>query len=71
MSTKVTEGTSEGIPLEAVIDDHISEEFIQGRFGIAVDDLALIPEHFARVDAIRAHLRSHVERGAAQAGSHG
>lgn len=71
MSTKVTEGTSEGISLEAVIDDHISEESIQGRFGIVVDDLDLILEHFARVDAIGAHLRSHVECGAAQAGSHG
>lgn len=57
--------------MEAVIDDHVSKEFIQERFGIVVDDLDLVPEHFARMDASCASLRSRVERSAAQAGSHG
>jgi acyl carrier protein len=32
--------------------------FIEERFGIAVDDVDLVPEHFASVDAICAYLRS-------------
>ena len=34
--------------------------FIQQQFGIAVDDLDLVPEHFASVDTICAYLRSGV-----------
>jgi acyl carrier protein len=32
--------------------------FVQERFGIVVDDVDLVPEHFASVDAICAYLRS-------------
>jgi acyl carrier protein len=32
--------------------------FVQERFGIVVDDMDLVPEHFASVDAICAYLRS-------------
>ncbi|HYZ56057.1 MAG TPA: phosphopantetheine-binding protein [Streptosporangiaceae bacterium] len=32
--------------------------FLQERFGIVVDDVDLVPEHFASVDAICAYLRS-------------
>lgn len=32
--------------------------FIQDRFGIVMDDLDVVPEHFASVDAICAYLRS-------------
>lgn len=53
MSAKVLQGISEGISLEAVINDHISKGSV------------------ACVDAICAYLRSHVERSAARAGSHG
>jgi acyl carrier protein len=42
--------------------------FIQEQFGIAVDDLDLVPEHFASVDSICAYLRSEA-RG--KAGGHG
>jgi acyl carrier protein len=45
--------------------------FIQERFGITVDDVDLVPEHFDSVDAICAYLRSRAEEGAGQAGSRG
>jgi acyl carrier protein len=45
--------------------------FVQERFGIAVDDVDLVPEHFASVDTICAYLRSRVGGTAAQAGGHG
>ncbi len=32
--------------------------FVQERFGIVVDDVDLVPEHFASVDTICAYLRS-------------
>jgi acyl carrier protein len=41
--------------------------FVQEQFGIVVDDLDLVPEHFASVDAICAYLRSR----AGQAGARG
>jgi acyl carrier protein len=43
--------------------------FIQEQFGITVDDVDLVPEHFDSVDAICAYLRS--REGAGQAGSRG
>jgi acyl carrier protein len=45
--------------------------FVQERFGITVDDVDLVPEHFASVDAICAYLRSRAGARAAQAGGHG
>jgi acyl carrier protein len=45
--------------------------FVQERFGIVVDDVDLVPEHFDSVDAISAYLRSRNEKSAAQAGGHG
>ena len=45
--------------------------FIQQQFGVAVDDLDLVPEHFGSVDAICAYLRSRAEGKAGQAGGHG
>ena len=45
--------------------------FVQERFGILVDDVDLVPEHFASVDAICAYLRSRTGEGAALAGGHG
>jgi acyl carrier protein len=42
--------------------------FVQERFGIAVDDVDLVPEHFDSVDAICAYLRSRAGQGAGQAG---
>jgi acyl carrier protein len=45
--------------------------FIQERFGIVVDDLDLLPEHFASVDTICTYLRSQIGEGAGQAGSRG
>ncbi len=45
--------------------------FVQERFGIVVDDVDLVPEHFASVDAICAFLRSRAEESAGQAGGHG
>lgn len=33
--------------------------FIQDQFGIVMDDLDVVPEHFASVDAICAYLRAH------------
>jgi acyl carrier protein len=45
--------------------------FVQERFGIVVDDVDFVPEHFASVDAICAYLRSRASGTAAQAGGHG
>lgn len=45
--------------------------FVQQRFGIVVDDVDLIPENFASVDAICAYLRSKAGETAAHAGGHG
>lgn len=45
--------------------------FVQQRFGIVVDDVDLIPENFASVDAICAYLRSRAGETAAHAGGHG
>jgi acyl carrier protein len=45
--------------------------FVQERFGVVVDEVDLVPEHFASVDAICAYLRSRAEGRAAQAGGHG
>ena len=45
--------------------------FIQERFGIAVDDVDLVPEHFDSVDAISAYLRSQAGKTASQPGGHG
>jgi acyl carrier protein len=42
--------------------------FVQERFGITVDDLDLVPEHFASVDAICAYLRTRAGGKADQAG---
>ena len=40
--------------------------FVQDRFGIVVDDMDLVPEHFASVDAICAYLRSRTRETVAQ-----
>jgi acyl carrier protein len=45
--------------------------FIQEQFGIAVDDLDLVPAHFASVDTICAYLRSGAGGKAGQAGGLG
>ena len=45
--------------------------FVQEQFGIVVDDLDLVPEHFASVDAIAAYLRSVSEGKADQATGRG
>jgi acyl carrier protein len=45
--------------------------FVQERFGIVVDDVDLVPENFASVDAICAYLRSRAVETAAHAGGHG
>ena len=45
--------------------------FIQEQFGIVVDDLDLVPEHFASVDAICAYLRSGAGGKAGRASGHG
>jgi acyl carrier protein len=45
--------------------------FIQQRFGITVDDVDLIPEHFDSVQAICAYLRSRDGGRAGQAVGHG
>lgn len=41
--------------------------FIQDQFGITMDDLDVVPEHFASVDAICAYLRSRPDYDAADA----
>ena len=45
--------------------------FVQERFGIVVDDVDLVPEHFASVDTICAYLRSRTGESAGQAADHG
>jgi len=45
--------------------------FVQERFGIMVDDIDLVPEHFDSVDSICAYLRTRAAETAGQAGSHG
>jgi acyl carrier protein len=45
--------------------------FIQERFGIVVDDVDLVPEHFDTVDAICAYLRSRDGEREGQASGHG
>jgi acyl carrier protein len=45
--------------------------FVQERFGIVVDDVDLVPENFASVDAICAYLRSRAGEGASQGGARG
>jgi acyl carrier protein len=45
--------------------------FVQERFGIVVDDVDLVPEHFASVDAICAYLRSRAEETAVHVGDDG
>jgi acyl carrier protein len=45
--------------------------FVQERFGIVVDDVDLVPEHFDSVDAICRYLRSRAGQSAGQAGGHG
>ena len=45
--------------------------FVQERFGITVDDVDLVPEHFDSVDAICAYLSSRAGERAGQAGSRG
>jgi len=45
--------------------------FVQERFGIVVDDVDLVPEHFASVDTICAYLRSRAGESAGQAGGDG
>ena len=45
--------------------------FVQERFGIVVDDVNLVPENFASVDAICAYLRSRAGGRAGQASDHG
>jgi acyl carrier protein len=45
--------------------------FVQERFGIVVDDVDFVPEHFASVDAIAAYLRPRAGGTADQAAGHG
>ena len=45
--------------------------FIQEQFGITVDDLDLVPEHFASVNTICAYLRARTGERAARAGGNG
>lgn len=45
--------------------------FVQEQFGIVVDDLELVPEHFASVDAICSYLRSATENKTGQASGRG
>jgi acyl carrier protein len=45
--------------------------FVQERFGIVVDDVDFVPEHFASVDAIAAYLRPRAGGTADQAGGRG
>jgi acyl carrier protein len=45
--------------------------FIQEQFGVVVDDLDLVPEHFATVNTITAYLRSRTGEAAGQAVSRG
>jgi acyl carrier protein len=45
--------------------------FIQEQFAIVVDDVDLVPEHFASVDTICTYLRAMTGRRAGQEGAHG
>lgn len=45
--------------------------FLQERFGVAVDDVDLVPENFDSVDAICAYVRSRAGQEAGRPGSHG
>lgn len=45
--------------------------FVQERFGVTVDDVDLVPEHFDTIDAICAYLRTREAGRAAQAGDRG
>jgi hypothetical protein len=55
--------------VEAVINDYVSGELVQDQFSVVMDDVDVVREHFASVDAICAYLRS---RGVAgQAGARG
>jgi acyl carrier protein len=45
--------------------------FLQERFGIAMDDVDLVPENFDSVDAITAYVGSRAGRRADQAGARG
>jgi acyl carrier protein len=45
--------------------------FIQERFGVTVDDVDLVPEHFDSVDAVCAYLRSRAGEGAGRAAGRG
>jgi acyl carrier protein len=44
--------------------------FVEERFGVVVDDVDLVPEHFDSVDAICAYVRSRAGRTAGQPGGH-
>jgi acyl carrier protein len=44
--------------------------FVEERFGVVVDDVDLVPEHFDSVDAICAFLRSRAGGRAGQPGGH-
>jgi acyl carrier protein len=45
--------------------------FVQERFGIMVDDIDLVPEHFDSVDAICAYLRSRDGQNLGRTAGHG
>jgi acyl carrier protein len=45
--------------------------FLQERFGVAVDDVDLVPENFDSVDSICAYLRARDGGKVSQAGGHG
>jgi acyl carrier protein len=45
--------------------------FVQEQFGVQVEDLDQVSEHFASVDAICAFLRARAGEAAGQASSHG
>jgi acyl carrier protein len=45
--------------------------FIQERFGVAVDDVDLVPENFDSVNSICAYLRAHAGGKVSQAGGNG
>jgi acyl carrier protein len=45
--------------------------FVREQFGIVVDDLDLVPEHFASVDAICDYLRAQTKGNSDQAGVRG
>jgi acyl carrier protein len=45
--------------------------FLQERFGVALDDVDLVPENFDSIDAICAYARSRGGVSESQAGGHG